>query len=293
MNEFYDAQFFNNKSFTFLCYMVREGRLRKKNELYINLDFSEMNLYQKDIKSLIEVNFKNLRYLDLSFNFIGPQGCYNLIQCSFPSLESLNLDCNKIGDEGIIHISKSLFSGLNYLYLSNNYISSEGIKSLVKAGFIQNLKELSLDDNMKIRDLGIRIIKEHRGWNKITLLSLNKTGLTDISLTYLGESNMPKLKYLNVRGNNFGEQEKILINALGMLNIKVYYRDLHEDIDLSDEDDKLIFNRLIKYRDYTQKKEKRNKSRKNKIKENYIITQNSNNSTNLSVFNKLKKYLNF
>ena len=39
-----------------------------------------------------------------------------------------------------------------------------------------------------------------------------------------------------------------------------------------------------------KKKQKRNKSIKNKIKENYIITQNNNDSNNLSKFNKLSKY---
>ena len=206
INEFYDIQYFNNKSFTFLCYMVRESRIIKKNVLnIINLDLSEMNLYQNDIKKLNEVNFKNLRILDLSFNFIGPQGCFYLCNGIFDNLESLNLDCNKIRDEGLNHLANGFLSRLSYLYLSNNFISSEGIKHLVQAEFINNLIELSLDDNMEIGDTGIRIIMEHKGWNKIILFSLNKTGLTDISLSFIYEAHISKLKFLNIKGNKFSD----------------------------------------------------------------------------------------
>ena len=109
INEFYDIQFFNKKSFTFLCYMVREARLRKKNKPYIILDSSEKNLHQKDCRYLTEVVFKNLRILELSFNFIGPIECFYLSQGPFPNLKSLNLDCNKIGNEGLNHISYGFF----------------------------------------------------------------------------------------------------------------------------------------------------------------------------------------
>ena len=101
--------FFNKKSFTFLCYMVREARLRKKNKPYIILDSSEKNLHQKHSRYLTEVVFKNLRILELSFNFIGPIECFYLSQGPFPNLKSLNLDCNKIGNEGLNHISYGFF----------------------------------------------------------------------------------------------------------------------------------------------------------------------------------------
>ena len=302
INEFYDIQYFNNKSFTFLFYMIKEANLRKKNASYlINLDFSEMKLYPKDIKKLIEVDFGNLRILDLSFNFIGPKGSLYLSAGKFSSLEILNLDCNKIGDEGLRHISNGFFWRLSYLYLSNNFISSEGIKHLVRAEFINNVIELTLDDNIKIGDNGIKIIKEHKGWNKIKVLSLNKTGLTDISLGYFGESSMPKLKDLIIKGNNFSDQGKAMIFTLRLNHIHVSYRDSNvEDIALIDDDegDELIDDESIKYLYATQKKEKKNKSQKKQIKDNYIITQNYNdnnndNSNSLSKFNQLNKYLNF
>ena len=45
INKFYDIQYFNNKNLTFLCYMVREARLRKKNTHFTDLDLSEKNRY--------------------------------------------------------------------------------------------------------------------------------------------------------------------------------------------------------------------------------------------------------
>ena len=127
----------------------------------------------------------------------------------------MNLESNEIGDSGLQFISNGtqkesdgikiweldslyypnipkteIFSygpyfGLNELNLSNNNISSEGIKYLVKAEYVNNLILLSLDDNLKIGDAGIKIIKDHKGWNKLSTLNLNRTGLTDISLEYL------------------------------------------------------------------------------------------------------------
>ena len=91
------------------------------------------------------------------------------------------------------------------------------------------------------------------------MLSLNKAGLTDVGLNYLGESTMPKLKFLFIKGNHFTDLGKSIIYVLGMNHIHVYYRDSKEYFDLSNEDDELNFNELIIYGYITQKKQKRNK----------------------------------
>ena len=145
-------------------------------------------------------------------------------QGKFGCLESLNLNFNEIGDEGLNHIANGFFSKLNYLYLFNNNISAEGIKYLVKAEFANNLIILSLSENQNIGDSGVRIIKEHKGWNKLNTLNLNATGLTDLALRYLGESSMPKLKKLNLLGNKFTSVGKASINGLRMNHVHVTYR---------------------------------------------------------------------
>ena len=134
------------------------------------------------------------------------------------------MNFNKIGNEGLNHIANGFFSKLNYLYLFHNNISIEGIRYLVKAEFIDSLIILSLSENPNIGDSGVRIIKEHKGWNKLNTLNLNATGLTDDALKYLGEASMPKLKKLNILGNKFSPAGKPSINGLRMNHVHVAYR---------------------------------------------------------------------
>ena len=46
----------------------------------------------------------------------------------------------------------------------------------MKSKFIDNLVILSFDENMKIGDSGIGIIREHKEWSKLNTFSLNRTG---------------------------------------------------------------------------------------------------------------------
>ena len=215
----------------FLSNMVNQGKLLRKKthkgideDNIVKLDLSRNDFGPLDIKYLTDFDLKNLRILDLSSNSIKPQGAFYLSQGKFSCLESLNLNFNEIGDEGLNHIANGFFSKLLYLYLFHNNISVEGIKYLVKAEFVNNLIILSLSENPNIGDSGVRIIKEHKGWNKLNTLNLNATGLTDDALKYLGEASMPKLKKLNILGNKFTDNGKPNINGLRMNHIHVCYR---------------------------------------------------------------------
>ena len=231
INESYEFQYFDRKTMVFLCDMVNKGKLLRKKvnkgideDNIVQLDLQRNDFGPLDIKYLTDFDLKNLRILDLSSNSIKPQGAFYLSQGKFNSLESLNLNFNEIGDEGLNHIANGFFSKLNSLYLFHDNISHEGIKYLVKAEFVNNLIILSLSENPNIGDTGIRYMKEHKGWGKLSILNLNYTGLTDIALTYLGEASLPKLKKLNIQGNKFTDQGKANINALRMNNIHVSYR---------------------------------------------------------------------
>ena len=231
VNEILEFQFFDHETMLFLTNSVNKGKLLRKKthkgideDNIVKLDLSRNDFGPLDIKYLTDFDLKNLRILDLSSNSIKPQGAFYLSQGKFSCLESLNLNFNEIGDEGLNHIANGFFSKLLYLYLFHNNISVEGIKYLVKAEFVNNLIILSLSENPNIRDTGIRIIKEHKGWNKLNTLNLNATGLTDVALKYLGEASMPKLKKLNILGNNFTENGKPSINGLRMNHIHVSYR---------------------------------------------------------------------
>lgn len=231
INESYDFQYLNRETMAFLSDMVNKGKLlRKKShkgideENIVKLDLSRNDFGPLDIKYLTDFDFKNLRILDLSSNSIKPQGAFYLSQGKFGCLESLNLNFNEIGDEGLNHIANGFFSKLSYLYLFHNNISFEGIKYLVKAEFANNLIILSLSENPNIRDTGVRLIMEHKGWNKLNTLNLNAAGLTNEALAYLGQSSMPKLKKLNLLGNKFTEEGKASINGLRMNHVHVTYR---------------------------------------------------------------------
>ena len=231
INEFFQFQYFNKNTMHFLANMVNKGRKYRiemnkgiDQENIIQLNLEKHNLGALDIKYLNTFDFKNLTHLNLNSNSIDAKGAFFLSQGKFSSLEFLNLSYNKIGDEGLNHISNGNFSKLNSLHLSRNYITSEGIRNLVKAEFIKNLTVLSLSDNRKIGDTGIRYIKEHKGWGKLTILNLDLTGLTDISLTYLREASMPKLKELNIIDNKFTENGKASFNAIAMNKIKINYK---------------------------------------------------------------------
>ncbi len=231
INESYEFQYLDKKTMIFLANMVNKGKLLRKKvnkgideDNIVQLDLQRNDFGPLDIKYLTDFDLKNLRILDLSSNSIKPQGAFYLSQGKFSSLESLNLNFNEIGDEGLNHIANGFFSKLNSLYLFHDNISVEGIKHLVKAEFVNNLIILSLSENPNIGDSGVRIMKEHKGWNKLSILNLNYTGLTDIALGYLGEASMPKLKKLNIQGNKFTDQGKASINALRMNHIHVSYR---------------------------------------------------------------------
>ena len=231
INESFEFQYFDKNTMLYLANMVNKGKLLRKKvnkgideENIIQLDLQRHDFGPLDIKYLTDFELKNLRILDLSSNSIKPQGAFYLSQGKFSSLESLNLNFNEIGDEGLNHIANGFFSKLNSLYLFHDNISSEGVRYLLKAEFVKNLIILSLSENPNIGDTGVRYMKEHKGWAKLSILNLNFTGLTDIALDYLGKAPMRKLKKLNIQGNKFTEQGKESINALRMNHIHVSYR---------------------------------------------------------------------
>ena len=288
INQFYDIQYFNKKNF--LYDMIKKAIWKNKHfsEKIENLDLSDMNLYPNEIKYLTKFNFENLKYLDLSFNSLGDEGCLYLILIKLYNLTKLNLESNIIGDNGLQYIScgtdkkselkkarelhniknqnllnfsyffhyQQSFSYLSSLNLSNNNISSEGIKYLMNAEFISNLKLLSLNDNLKIGDTGIKIMTEQKSLKKLEILDLNRTGLSDISLVYIENSKFSKLKNLGLSGNNFTSEGNASLEIFKMNNIEVNLDNL-------------------------TKNEKGNVSENIELKENNII------------FNKLNKYLNF
>jgi len=231
INESFEFQYFDKETIIFLANIINKGKLlrKKKNnkideENIVRIDLQRHDFGPLDMKYLIQFNLKNLRILDLSSNSIRSEGVFYLSHGRFNSLENLNLNFNEIGDEGLFHLMNGYFSKLNVLYLYHDNISSEGIKYLAKSSFINNLLLLSLSENPKIGDTGVRYMKEHNKWENLAILNLNYAGLTDISLEYIIQSSMTKLKKLNIQGNKFTDQGKTFINNLRMNHIHVSYK---------------------------------------------------------------------
>ena len=232
INENFEFQYYDDKTLKFLIDKVNiEKQLKIKQNFNIDVDYvielklGDHNLSSSDINFLIS-NFelKNLRILDLRNNSLKSKGAFYLSQNKFNSLEILNLNNNKIGDQGLIYISKGNFNKLNNLYLNCNCITSEGIKNLVRAEFINNLITLSLSENIKICDAGIKHMKEHKGWSKLRQLNLDIAGLTDVSLDYLSKMTLPKIKKINIRENKFTDYGLQYINGFKISKVCVNYK---------------------------------------------------------------------
>jgi Leucine-rich repeat (LRR) protein len=56
------------------------------------------------------------------------------------------------------------------------------------------------------------------------MLNLSHTGITDISLEYLVQSSMPKLRKLNVQGNKFTSTGKASMDALRLNQVHISFR---------------------------------------------------------------------
>ena len=257
ISENFEFQYFDRKTMIFLLKMINKSKqiriiLNKAIEDYdiVQLNLEGKNLGLSDIKCLSNFKFKNLRILDLNKNSLKSKGVLYLCQYKFfHSLESLNLNNNKIGDEGLNHIANGFFYKLKELYLEHNSITSVGIKYLIEAEFTNDLMILSLSDNKKIGDTGIKYMKEHKGWKKLSTLILDNTGLNDLALDYMGHASMPRLKKLFIRDNKFTDMGKACINALRMNHIGVYYKkgNIEYQVD-EEEDDESNF---IDLKDYT------------------------------------------
>lgn len=230
INEFLEFQYFDKSDLEFLNEIINKRELLEKKYYkeyetlnILKVNFHEYYLQNNEIKNFINFNLKNLQFLDLSFNQIKSSGAYYLGIGIFDNLQSLNLGNIELEDEGLKYISdNNNIPKLRYLNLFHNGISYKGIQYLVEAKFIKNLSELILTENI-IYDKGVKIIKEHNVWDKLNLLNLNCTGLTDISLGYLLEANMQKLEKLIIMSNKISDNGEQYINQLKNKHIKVIY----------------------------------------------------------------------
>ena len=235
-NKYY-LQPMTTKVFQFLVKCIYKGKtLKKKKQNNIEedkiykLDLSKNDFGPLDIKYFSEFDLINLTQLDLSSNSIKSQGAFYLSQGKYPHLRKLNLSFNEIGDEGITYISNAIFGSLEQLLLFHNNITSDGIRALCKADFIPNLVVLSLSDNPNITDEGCKWINENKNWTRLALLNLNRTGLTDASISLLSSSAMPTLRKIHLNGNEFTEKICNEIQAWKLTGLSIEYDNIRRSL---------------------------------------------------------------
>ena len=170
-------------------------------------------------------NFKNLEFLDMSFNFLTYKGVNFICGKYFKNIYSLNLDNNAIGMEGTYLIANyennnlrrlslvrndictkgaELISIMNLMKLesiniSDNFINDLGFYFICKGKF-ENLKELDVSLN-RISDEGIVYITEAIFTETLTLLNLAGNDITDLGVKYISYCKMPDLESLNLSVN--------------------------------------------------------------------------------------------
>ena len=227
IDEKYEFQLIDKKAIQFLSSEVRLTNRTKEginqDNIY-TLNCADNDFGPLDMKYLAEFDLCYLTKLDLSGNSIRFEGAKYLFSAKFKELEILNLNFNEIGDDGLYELSKKEYKNLKQLHLFYNNISHYGISNLCLSPFIKNLEILSLSENPKITDKGAEYIKKYGKWDRLKVLHMNSTGLTDKGINILSEIFMPLLETLNVQGNTFSIEGKKTIEEIKAKKINVKYK---------------------------------------------------------------------
>lgn len=89
------------------------------------------------------------------------------------------------------------------------------IKCLCKANFIPTLIILSLLENPQITDEGCKYIRDEKTWNCLTILNMNRTGLTNKAIEILSKSVMPNLRKIHLYVMRLQKQKMTLRLRVG------------------------------------------------------------------------------
>ena len=159
---------------------VTQRKLQQIKFNFVNFNFCHLTAV--DCSSLVNVvgNVQHISHLDLSYNNIGPLGCFEigkLLKCRESQLSWLNLEENQMADEGAEYLAKAINNNncqLRTLYFRANNISDIGAQHLAEAINNNNrqLRTLNLSAN-KISDIGAQYLAEAINNNNCQLRMLN------------------------------------------------------------------------------------------------------------------------
>ena len=219
---------------------MNEEAQRKLQQMNFNcVNFIRCHLTAVDCSSLVNViNVQQISHLDLSYNNIGPLGCFEickLLKCRESQLSWLNLTKNQLTDEAAKYLAKAINNKncqLHMLNLTENNISDIGAQHLAEA--INNncqLHTLDLTAN-NISHIGAQHLAEAINNNNCQLHTLDLTynKISDTGAQYFAEAiknNNCQLHTLNLSYNNIsniGSQH--LAKAINNNNCQLHTLDL-------------------------------------------------------------------
>jgi len=183
------------------------------NKLDITLeDFENYKLLKEFVKNY-NTDIKDIDIIDLPLfqKSLGNKGLKDLSEINFKELKKLNLIDNNISDIKILE--KVKFNNIEELYLSRNKIKDIGILEKVN---LKNLKILYLNEN-KISDI---TVFEKVIFSKLEELNLSWNEITDIKV--LEKVNFRDLKILDLSDNDISDIivfERVKFNKLEELNL--------------------------------------------------------------------------
>jgi Ran GTPase-activating protein (RanGAP) involved in mRNA processing and transport len=208
----------------------RGGSLRMSLELLLtfignNPQLEEIRLSNNSLgtwrsRAIIEslVNLPNLKVLDIAGNTIGTTGmiALNRVLSNHSSIEFINISSNNILDEGLNYFYDTLseLKTLHTLILNNNKLSEHCMEKFSNAISHLPLFHTLFLNNNNIKAQGIYCLCNALKSSNLTSLSLNGNGFEYMGAFELSEliPTVPKLKILNLSGNNVGTEGIIVIS---------------------------------------------------------------------------------
>lgn len=150
-------------------------------------------------------NMGSIRFLDVSFNELGPDGIASIAESKrLDSLEGLNVAYNSTRREGVRRLLRApRLSSLRRLDLSENAVSIRGIEELCRDPFLGRLRRLSLNGcYLGDEDLTALLHSPHVG--ELRKLQLNNNNLTrDGVELILASKRLANLCSVSLESNRF------------------------------------------------------------------------------------------
>ena len=175
-------------------------------------EFIKYETFLKDFNKKYNLNIRDtmIDKLDLSLKNLGNELLEDLCEIEFRDLKELDLCGNDISDIKILE--KAKFKRLEILFLGNNKLTD--INILQKVNF-EKLKELHLNDNI-ISDISVL---EKVKFEKLEKLNLSCNEISDINV--LEKVNFKELKILNLYDNNISDIE--VLGKVKFPNLEILY----------------------------------------------------------------------